>query len=175
LKRLLAFAPLIVLCLLLGVLGWYNFHKRAQFEPRAVLGQGVPTAQTVSLRDGASRDLKTLASQYKKPILINVFASWCTPCLAENPLLVDLKAKGVVIIGIAYKDQPVGSLNYLKTNGDPYTDVLSDEDGQLGLRLGISGVPETFLVTPDGIIRDKIGGPLTEDNMAALQPALNAR
>jgi cytochrome c biogenesis protein CcmG, thiol:disulfide interchange protein DsbE len=174
-KRLLAFSPLIGLVLLLGVLGWYNFHKRAQFEPRAVLGHSLPAMQITSLRDGSNRNLKTLAAQYKKPILINVFASWCTPCLAENPLLIDLKAKGVIIIGVAYKDQPVGSLNYLKTNGDPYTEVLSDEDGQLGLALGISGVPETFLVTPDGIIRDKVGGPLTEDNMSVLEPALNAR
>jgi cytochrome c biogenesis protein CcmG, thiol:disulfide interchange protein DsbE len=172
-KRLIAFAPMAVLCVVLAVLAFYNFTKRPQYEPRAMIGKPVPTLVLNGLKDARQSDLKALAAKYKRPILLNLFASWCVPCKAENGVLLDLKSRGVIIIGVAHKDDPLKSLNFLKIEGDPYAEVFSDDDGRLFVDLGMSGLPETFLITPDGVIKDKVGGPLTEDNLAPLLAGLN--
>ena len=167
-KRLLAFAPLVVFLGLLAVLVWYNFHKRERYEPRALVGQSVPAIVLADLDDNGSSDLKTLAAKYHKPFLVNVFASWCVPCISENPALMALKAKGVVIVGIAWKDEPQNTLKFLSEHDDPYAAKLSDPDGKMGLALGISGVPETYIVQPDGTISDKITGPVVPDQVDAV-------
>ena len=164
-KRLLAFAPLAVFVALLGVLVYYNFHKREKYEPRAMVGQSVPVMVLSDLEDGSTTDLKTLAAAYNRPILVNVFASWCVPCVAENPDLMALKAKGVTIVGIAWKDDPAATLKFLAARDDPYAAKLTDPDGKMGLALGISGVPETFIVQPDGTISDKITGPIVPNSV----------
>ena len=79
-----------------------------------------------------------------------------------------LKAKGVKIIGIAWKDQPRDTLGFLAQHDDPYQKVLSDPDGKMALDLGISGVPETYIVRPDGTITDKIGGPIVPNTFDAV-------
>lgn len=172
-KRWLLAAPVVVLVALLAVLGYYNFHKKAEFAPRALVGKAVPERPLTDLKDGSAVTLKDLAGQYDQPILINVFASWCTPCLAEHPYLLDLKARGVVIIGINYKDTPINGLSYLNRHGDPYARILSDETGQMGLDLGISGVPETFVVGPDGRIIDKLSGPILPESVGAVYQSVS--
>ena len=167
-KRLLAFAPLAVFVALLAVLVYYNFHKREKYEPRAMVGHSVPAITLSDLEDGSTADLKTLAAAYNKPILVNVFASWCVPCVAENPDLMALKAKGLTIVGIAWKDDPAATLKFLAAHDDPYAAKLTDPDGKMGLALGISGVPETFIVQPDGTISDKITGPVVPNQVDAV-------
>ena len=167
-KRLLAFAPLLVFLGLLAVLVYYNFHKREKYEPRALVGHSVPTLALADLEDGGKTDLKTLAAAYNKPILVNVFASWCVPCVAENPDLMALKARGVTIVGVAWKDEPQNTLKFLAEHDDPYAAKLTDPDGRMGLALGISGVPETYVVQPDGTISDKVTGPIVPDQVAAV-------
>ncbi|MGZ3304309.1 MAG: redoxin family protein [Asticcacaulis sp.] len=174
-KRLIAFAPAILLVLLLGVLAWYNFHKREKYEPRAMVGQNVPVVALTDLQDGSSIDLKSIAANYNRPILVNVFASWCEPCRAENPQLMALKQKGVPIIGVAWKDKAADTLTYLSQNDSPYARVLTDSSDKAGLALGISGVPETFIVAPDGRITDKIGGPIVPDTVDEVEKAASIR
>jgi cytochrome c biogenesis protein CcmG/thiol:disulfide interchange protein DsbE len=82
------------------------------------------------------------------------------PCIAENPQLLALKAKGVPIIGIAWKDQPQDTRNFLNQHENPYVRTLSDPDARIGVQMGITGVPETFIVMPDGTITDKLAGPI---------------
>ncbi len=159
-KRVLAFVPLIVLAGLLAVLGWFNFHKKPSYEPREMIGKSVPTQTLADLDDGSLQDLKTLAAAYDRPIVVNIFASWCVPCIAENPQLLALKAKGVPIIGIAWKDQPQDTRNFLNQHENPYVRTLSDPDARIGVQMGITGVPETFIVMPDGTISDKLAGPI---------------
>ena len=171
-KRLLAFAPLILLAGLLVVLAWFNFHKRERYEPRAIVGQSVPAVALTDLQDGTQVDLKSLAAGYNHPILVNVFASWCEPCRGETPELMALKQKGVTIIGVAWKDEARNTLTYLSQNDNPYARTLSDTTNQAGLALGISGVPETFIVAPDGRITDKVGGPIVPDTLAEVEKAL---
>jgi cytochrome c biogenesis protein CcmG/thiol:disulfide interchange protein DsbE len=172
LKYMLAFAPLVLLVLLLAVLAWFNFHKRDRYEPRAMVGKSVPVVALTDLQDGTQIDLKSLAAGYSHPILVNVFASWCEPCRGENPLLMELKQKGVTIVGVAWKDDAKNTLNYLSRNDDPYARTLSDSTNEAGLALGISGVPETFVVAPDGRITDKVGGPIVPATLGEVETAL---
>ena len=171
-KRVLALLPLVVFAGLLAVLAWFNFHKKERYEPMAMVGQAVPTVVLNDLDDGGSYDLKTLVAGQKGPVLVNMFASWCVPCVAENPQLMALKARGVPIIGIAWKDAPANTRNFLNQHDDPYVRTLSDPDGKMALALGISGVPETFIVQPDGTISDKIPGPVVPQSVDSVYAAV---
>jgi cytochrome c biogenesis protein CcmG/thiol:disulfide interchange protein DsbE len=95
-------------------------------------------------------------------MLVNVFASWCAPCRAEHPNLMALKARGVAVVGVAWKDDPVATRAFLDELGDPYSMVLVDRDGRAGLDLGITGVPETFAVNAMGQVVAKSSGPLID-------------
>lgn len=172
-KRLLLTVPLVLLVGLLAVLGWYNFHKKTEYAPAELVGKPVPARALTDLRDGSLATVADIARASGKPVLVNIFASWCTPCLAEHPYLMDLKAKGVIIIGIDHKDTPINGLSFIEKHGDPYARILSDEDGQMGLDLGISGVPETFIVGPDGVVIDKITGPIVPETVDQVNRAVN--
>ena len=100
----------------------------------------------------------------QRPVLVNVFASWCTPCLAEHPLITRLAEEhGVPVYGINYKNDPADALVWLDRHGDPYTAVGVDREGRVALDWGVYGVPETFVVDAAGHIRFRHPGPLTPD------------
>ena len=87
-------------------------------------------------------------------LVVNVFASWCVPCLAEHPFLQGLAAQGVPIIGMAWNDMPRDTARWLQRHGNPYRAVISDQGSAVGVEFGVSGVPETFVVrlTSDGAV-----------------------
>lgn len=94
--------------------------------------------------------------------LVNVFASWCAACREEHPVLMRLKARGVVAIhGLNYKDKPEDGARWLDDMGDPYTRIGADSDGRVAIDWGVYGVPETFVVDPHGRIAFKQVGPIT--------------
>ena len=96
--------------------------------------------------------------------LLNVWASWCVACGTEHPLLVELAKSGTVdIIGLNYKDERSDALEWLSQRGDPYRLSLHDPAGDFGLDLGVYGVPETFVIDAEGIIRYKHIGPISPD------------
>ena len=100
----------------------------------------------------------------KKPLLVNVWASWCAPCRQEHPLLMALaKREGVTIAGLNYKDKTANALGFLDDLGNPYAIAGSDLSGRAGIEWGVYGVPETFIVGADGAILYKHVGPLTPD------------
>jgi cytochrome c biogenesis protein CcmG/thiol:disulfide interchange protein DsbE len=99
-----------------------------------------------------------------KPRLPNVFASWCVSCRIEHPLLLALKARGVAIDGLDWKDTAADGARYLAAQGDPYGKVGNDESGRVGIDLGVTGAPETFLVDGQGRVRYKLVGPITEED-----------
>ncbi|HVZ30187.1 MAG TPA: DsbE family thiol:disulfide interchange protein [Asticcacaulis sp.] len=173
-KRALALIPLVLFVGVLGVLAYYNFHKKDHYEPRAMVGQSIPTLALADLEDGQPTKLTDLAKTYGHPILVNVYASWCEACMSENSLLIGLKDKGVTIIGVAWKDAPKDTLNYLDQHGNPYARTLSDSDGKMALGLGVTGAPETFIVRPDGTISDKIEGPIVPDTLASVEAAVKS-
>ena len=97
-----------------------------------------------------------------KTWVLNVWASWCGPCRDEHPLVVDFaRTGGVPVIGLNYKDKGPAAQAWLRQLGDPYTATLVDADGRTGIDWGVYGVPETFVIDKQGIVRFKHVGPLT--------------
>lgn len=96
--------------------------------------------------------------------LLNVWASWCVSCRIEHPLLVALaKANVVPVIGLNYKDKNDLGIAWLRQNGDPYRLSVVDADGRVGIDYGVYGVPETFVIDKNGVIRYKQIGPITTE------------
>lgn len=127
-----------------------------------VPGLGVPGLATGDLRAG-------------HVMLLNVFASWCVECHAEHDALLglardpDLKAEGVTLAGLAYKDKGEDARRYLNTDGNPFAAVGNDEAGRTGIDFGVYGVPETFVIKGDGTIAFKLVGGVTRENVAAFK------
>jgi cytochrome c biogenesis protein CcmG/thiol:disulfide interchange protein DsbE len=164
-NRWLAILPLVVLAGLTALFVGWSLKRDPAFKPDAMVGQPIPqTVLPLLAGDQAGPgvlDLKTAG--VGKPMLINVFASWCAPCRIEHPKLLALKARGIAVVGVAYKDEPVATRAFLNELGDPFAMVLVDREGRAGLDLGISGVPETFAVDAMGRITAKQSGPLLDD------------
>ena len=97
--------------------------------------------------------------------LINIWASWCSPCKAEHPYLINLNERfGINLIGINYKDNLDNSKKFLSDLGNPYDEVLVDSDGTKSIELGAIGVPETYLINSENKIIKKFIGPLDQDD-----------
>jgi cytochrome c biogenesis protein CcmG/thiol:disulfide interchange protein DsbE len=170
-KRLLAFAPLIALLALIAVSVFMLTRggERETFSS-GMVGRPAPSFSLARLDGGAPLTSTQLAGRV---YVINMFASWCTPCRAEHPQLMALEAQGVEIIGVAYKDTPGAAARFLSDLGDPFGAVALDADGRFGLEIGVTGVPETVVVGADGVIRAVHRGPLTpEDVERTILPAL---
>jgi len=165
-NRWLALAPLGVLLALGLLFGLYALHRNPQVQPQALVGKPVPDLTLPELDTGRSARVREVLRP--APVLVNYFASWCAPCEIEQPVLVALKAQGVRIVGVAYKDAPQNTKAFLGRLGDPYTDRLVDRDGRAGIEFGVTGVPETYLVGADGVIIAKHTGPLTQADADAL-------
>ncbi|MFN3521011.1 MAG: DsbE family thiol:disulfide interchange protein [Phenylobacterium sp.] len=164
-SRWLALLPLGVLVALGLLFGLYALNRNPQVQPEALVGKPVPDLSLPALEDGREVRVREAA---KGPILVNFFASWCAPCEIEHPVLVALKAEGVQVVGIAYKDAPDNTRAFLGRLGDPFAARLVDRDGRAGVEFGVTGVPETYLVGSDGVIIAKHTGPLTPESAEAL-------
>lgn len=98
--------------------------------------------------------------------LLNVWASWCAACRAEHPVITALADTGEVnIVGLNYKDEPPDAIRWLQQFGDPYLASISDLEGKVGIDYGVYGVPETFLIDQQGVIRYKHIGPISYEAM----------
>ena len=159
-RRLLAFAPLVVLGALIGLFAFFALGRDPRVKPDALVGRPLPHLTLPTLVGGEAVPLR---ASVEGPTFVNVFASWCTPCEVEHPELIRLRDAGVRVVGLAYKDEPEKTAAFLRRLGDPFAQVLVDQDGRAGIELGISGVPETYLVGSDGVIRAKHAGPLTPE------------
>lgn len=127
--------------------------------PSTLIDRPAPAFALPPLREGGpglSRD-----DLGGRVVLVNFFASWCVPCRAEHPLLTRLAAeKGITVLGINYKDKPEDARAWLDRLGDPYAAIGIDPDGRAAIEWGIYGVPETFVVDPEGRVRLRHAGPL---------------
>ncbi len=103
-----------------------------------------------------------------KPQLLNVFASWCVPCIAEAPQLLKLEQAGAVINGVASRDRPEDIANFLNRWGNPYTRIGTDERSSVQLELGSSGVPETFVIDGNGVIVHQHIGDIRKEDVPEL-------
>jgi cytochrome c biogenesis protein CcmG, thiol:disulfide interchange protein DsbE len=110
-----------------------------------------------------------------KNVVVNLFASWCAPCEAEHPRLMELSdAFPDRIYGVLYKDSRENGAAFLERMGNPFTRVAVDPDGQGGLDFGLTGVPETFVISSSGEILVHITGPLDDGDVREVRGALNA-
>ena len=125
--------------------------------PSPLIGKPAP-AFNLPTPEGGRLDVDSLRGQV---VLVNFWASWCTPCLQEHPLLMELARSGVKIVGMNYKNDPEAARQWLARHGNPFSVIARDEDGRVGLDWGVYGVPETFVLDASGIIRHKHVGPLT--------------
>jgi cytochrome c biogenesis protein CcmG/thiol:disulfide interchange protein DsbE len=164
-RRLLAIAPLLAMAALVLVFGFYALHHDPQVIPRATVGQAAPSDVLPRLDGDAPAPIR---AAFKGPTLVNFFASWCVPCAEEAPTLAALKAQGVRIVGVAWKDDPAKTRAFLAQYGDPYQAIFVDGDGRAGIDFGVTGVPETYLVGADGRILDKHASPLSSADAQAL-------
>jgi cytochrome c biogenesis protein CcmG/thiol:disulfide interchange protein DsbE len=130
--------------------------------PSPFIGKPAPAFRLEQLHD---EKLAFTPEEMKGKVwLLNVWASWCVACQAEHPLLVDMsKRKLVPIVGLNYKDKREDGVRWLKRHGDPYLLSAYDFQGQVGIDYGVYGVPETFLIDKQGVIRYKQIGPITQE------------
>jgi len=161
--RILALLPLLGALALIGWLGWPILAgKDPSVLPSALLDKPLPEFDLPALQDGAA-PLRTADFRTGAPVLLNVFASWCAPCRAEIPLLSRHAADGTLtVIGLAYKDKPEATRDFLETLGNPYSRIGVDRDGRVGIDLGVYGVPETYVIDGEGRIRHRHVGEVTE-------------
>jgi cytochrome c biogenesis protein CcmG, thiol:disulfide interchange protein DsbE len=135
--------------------------------PSVLVGKPVPEFTLPPLeglsRDGAPVPGLSTADLEGAVGIVNVFASWCGPCRQEHPILEKLaEDPRLRVFGINYKDVPENARRFLGELGNPYAAIGVDQRGRTAIDWGVYGVPETFLVGPDGIIRQKFIGPLSE-------------
>ena len=158
-SKAIRFVPVAIVVLILGALVWRLANPPDPTVQSQMIGKpvpqftappalpGKPTFSTADLADGRAK-------------LINFFASWCVPCIAEAPVLMELKNRGVPIIGIAVRDRPEDVAQFLAQHGDPFERIGADRTSKLQLAFGSAGVPETFVVDGRGIIRMEHVGPI---------------
>jgi cytochrome c biogenesis protein CcmG/thiol:disulfide interchange protein DsbE len=163
-SRAVRFLPLILVATVLGALLW-RLANPADTTVRSKLeGKKVPHFVLPGAVPGEARFTSTdLATG--SPRLLNVFASWCVPCIAEAPVLEELNRRGVKIDAIAIRDRPEDVARFLARHGDPFERIASDVDSSVQLALGSSGVPESFVIDGKGVIRFQHVGPIAPDQV----------
>ena len=163
-NRAVRLVPIAVLLFVIVALIWRlatpvdtNVSSKLEGQPLPVfvLAAALPSKPGLS-----SRDLATA-----QPRIVNIFASWCVPCISEVKVLQQLKSRGVRIDGIAIRDRPQDIADFLARNGDPYERIGDDPQSQVQISLGSSGVPESFIVDGRGIIRYQHIGPIEANDV----------
>ncbi|HEU4704781.1 MAG TPA: redoxin family protein [Sphingomicrobium sp.] len=158
-SRWLRLAPVALLALVVAALAWRLAHPEDTTIRSRLAGQPVPEFALPPAIPGkpglASADLAR-----GEPRLLNVFASWCVPCIAEARVLGELRRRGARIDAIAIRDRPGDVADFLARHGDPFDRIGSDATSRVQLALGSSGVPESFVVDGRGVIRYQHVGPI---------------
>lgn len=166
-SRWVRFAPLALLLLIIAALVWRLANPSDTNVHSTLEGRPVPAFALPAILPNkpalSSADLAT-----GQPRLVNIFASWCVPCVTEVKVLQALKEKGVRIDGIAVRDRPQDLADFLAQNGDPYERIGSDLQSQVQISLGSSGVPESFVVDGKGVIRYQQIGPIEASDVPTI-------
>jgi len=176
-SRLLFLLPVLVFVVLAGLFLVRLGGGDPSRLPSALINKPVPTFALPPL-EGLTANGQPVPGLSNEDLkgrvtVVNVWASWCAPCRLEHPLLVDLaKDPSIRVVGINQKDDPDNARRFLGSLGNPYAAVGADRNGRASIEWGVYGVPETFIVGPDGTIRHKHIGPLTPENFSAFKDKL---
>ena len=173
-KTLWALLPLVVFAVLAGIFLQQLLSGRDNSTiPSALIGQAAPQTVLPPLEGSGLPGLDP-ASFAGKVTLVNIWASWCAPCREEHPMLMQLASDSRFdIVGLNYKDKAENALRFIGNLGNPYAAIGTDEAGRAAIQWGVYGVPETFVVGPDGTIRYKHVGPITPQALeSGLMPAI---
>lgn len=172
-KRWTLWVPLPVFLAVVALAAWRLTDTGETVVKSALIGKPLPEFSLPAMVEGKP-GLSRADMATGKPRLLNVFASWCVPCIAEAPQLMKLKAAGVEIDAVAIKDTPGAVKAFLSRHGDPYARVGDDRDRIVQIGIGSSGVPETFVIDGQGRIAAQHIGDIREDDVAKLLRALEA-
>ena len=165
-SRLALWVPLALFAFFAGLAAYMLTQDKDQFVESTMIGQPLPAFALQPAFAGLPGAAK--ADFADKPKLLNIWASWCVPCIAEAPQLDALKRRGVEIIGIAIRDRPEDVAGFLAKYGNPYTRIGSDPISEVQLGIGSSGVPETFVIDARGVIRYQHIGDIRDDDIPTL-------
>jgi len=155
----------IIAFALLGVMLWKGLSLDPRYIPSPLIGKALPDFSLASV----TRPDKVISPKdlFGRVYLLNVWASWCVACRQEHPLLMELQRnKLVTIVGLNYKDNQENARGFLRNLSNPYEMSFADISGRVGIDLGVYGVPETFVIDKQGIIRYKHVGPINEKALA---------
>jgi len=149
-RKLLLFIPL-ALFIGMGFFLWKGLYLDPREIPSALVDRPMPAFELPSLTE-PERKL-SVADLKGEVALVNVWATWCPTCKEEHSFLNQLAQQGITIYGINYKDEPVKATAWLQRYLNPYREVILDQEGRLGLDLGVYGAPETYVIDAQGTIR----------------------
>lgn len=154
--------PLGVFVAIAGLLG-VGLTMDPSRVPSPLIDRPVPAFSAPALLDpGRSVGPGDLAGEVW---LLNVWATWCVPCRDEHEVLMQAREQGLAIVGLNYKDEREAAIDWLERLGDPYRVSASDPRGRVGIDLGVYGVPETYVIDADGVIRHKHIGEMTRQDL----------
>lgn len=171
--RTIFFIPLALFLFFAGLAGYMLTQDKDQAVPSAMIDKPLPDFDLQPATDGIPG---TSRADFVggEPKLLNIWASWCLPCIAEAPQLEALKEEGVEIIGIAIRDKPEDVANFLQRHGNPYSRIGADDISALQIEIGAAGVPETFVIDASGNIRYQHIGDIRESDVSKLLEILEA-
>ena len=165
-SRAVRFVPLALLLLVIAALLWRRATPADGKVSSKLEGRPVPAFDLGPALDSkpplSSRDLAGRAH------LLNIFASWCVPCIGEVKVLQQLKARGVAVDGIAIRDTQEDVAAFLARNGDPYERIGTDPQSAVQISLGSSGVPESFIIDRRGVVRYQHIGPIEPSDVSMI-------
>ena len=172
-KRYILWAPLAVFVLFLAIVGIGLYSPSDRTIRSKMVGKPVPDFALPAMLPGRP-GLDSADYARGEARVINVFASWCVPCIAEAPQLEAIAERGVPIDAVAVRDRPEDVAEFLQRWGDPYRRIGSDANSRAQMALGASGVPETFIVDGEGVIRYYHFGPINTPDVPDIVAAYEA-
>ena len=155
--------PLFVFFCVIIVFFYFLIIKQDPTElPSSLINKKAPRFETLSLFNNENFIFEKEFG--REIVIVNFFATWCGPCRVEHKYIISLsKEKGIKVIGINYKDDPEKAIQWLNELGNPYSNIAIDLNGRIGMDWGVYGIPETFIVNKNKIIKHRQAGPITKE------------
>ena len=165
--------PLFAFALFLGLAAYQLTQPKDDFIESRMIGEALPYFELPPAMEGTP-GVSSGTFADGQPRLLNIWASWCLPCIAEAPHLESLKQQGADIVGVAIRDRPEDVARFLAQHGNPYSRIGRDDLSEVQLAIGSSGVPETFVIDGRGVIRYQHIGDIRASDVPKLLAELEA-